>query len=60
MPLRERRHLISLARRQVGGRAILAFRKGQNLILNEISARMSKFDRPFDPEVPPSLKFERG
>jgi Holliday junction resolvase len=52
MPPRDRRHLISLARRRTGGKAILAFRRGTDLLLKEISTKWSKFDRPFDLEFP--------
>jgi len=49
VPSTERRHIVRLARRQVRGKAILAFRRGKELLLAELSAKSAKFDKPFDP-----------
>jgi len=51
IPSSERRHIVRLARKQVRGRAILAFRRGQKLLLAELSTKSAKFDKPFDPAV---------
>jgi len=51
IPSSERRHIVRLARKQVRGKAILAFRRGQKLLLAELSAKSAKFDKPFDPRV---------
>jgi len=51
IPKAERRHIISLAKRQVGGRAVLAFRRGRKLVLKELSSRWAGRDKLFDPSI---------
>jgi len=51
MPPAERRRIVSLARRQVGGTPILAFRKGHELLLSELSSRRARLHKPFDAQV---------
>lgn len=51
IPSTKRRHIVRLARKQIGGRAILAFRRGRELLLSELSPKSAKFDKPFDPQV---------
>jgi len=51
IPPTERRHIVRLARKRVRGKAILAFRRGQELVLAELSAKSAKFDKPFDPQL---------
>ncbi len=57
MPSSERKELVKLARKQVRGKAILAFRRRRKLLLSELSAKSAMFDRPFDPrsEYVPNL-----
>jgi len=52
MPPKDRRHLIFLARRRTGGKAVLAFRRGTGLLLKEISTKCSKIEGTFDLEFP--------
>jgi len=56
IPSTERRHIVRLARTEVRGKAILAFRRGQRLLLAELSAKSAKSDKAFDPRV----ECERG
>ncbi len=47
LPSTERRHIVRLARRQVGGKAVLAFRRGRDLLLRELSPKSANHDKPF-------------
>jgi len=51
MPSTERRYMVRLARRKVGGKAVLAFRRGRVLLLRQLSPRSANFDRPFEPSA---------
>jgi Holliday junction resolvase len=46
--LAQRRRIARLTRRQVRGKAILAFRKGREVKLTELSHRCARLDKPFD------------
>jgi len=51
MPSAERRHIVSLARRQVRGKPILAFRKAHELVLSELSSKSARLDKPFNAQA---------
>jgi len=52
----ERRHIVRLARLQVRGTPVLAFRKRLNIALSKLSGKSAKFDRSFDPHFQNSRK----
>lgn len=51
VPSTERRHIAHLARRLVRGKPVLAFRRERQVVLTELSAKSSRFDKPFDPQL---------
>jgi hypothetical protein len=48
---KERRKLVSLARHDVRGEAILACRNGMTLVMKRVSPRGAKYDRILDSEL---------
>jgi len=48
LPTPQRRRMARLARKQVRGRPILAFREARQIVLSQLSSKSARFDRPFD------------